>query len=485
MIPFGEWRPDIAAWNGQFGQEAKGVLPMADGYRPIPGLDTVGAAVPARVRGAFTAYTRSRNPVFFCGTADKLYRFNTASQSWDDVSKAGGYTLPVDDEWSFVQFGDYVLAAHQNDVLQQFNIETDSVFSDVSGSPQARIVAVVADFVVCGDLNSAPRTVQWSDLEDHTTWTTGGTSLADSQVMPDFGNVTGVIGGESGLVFQERGIRRMTFAPGSDFAFFFDVLSRGTGCRSPFAIANKGLATFFLADDGIYMMSGEGVVPIGAQRVNQWFFGRLDPVRLWRTKFEIDQSSTRLFIAFPSAAAEEGLHDTILVYDWSVDRFTWIETKCCTLVNAALVGVSIDDMDALFASLEAITPSLDSRVWQGGAPVMGLFNDENKLAFFADEANNFEATMDTPEVQLAAPNRAFVNRLHPACDTSQLVARVGTRERVADSVTWRPEASMAASGRVSVRAGGRFHRFRVRVPAGVLWTRATGVGAEIDGQGAR
>jgi len=115
--------------------------------------------------------------------------------------------------------------------------------------------------------------------------------------------------------------------------------------------------------------------------------------------------------------------------------------------------------------------------------VFGVIDSALKLAFF--EGDTLEATMETGDRQLAPGRRALATGVRPLVDTSSAVARIGKREREADPRVWDAEMTMQTSGVCPGRSGGRFHRFRVRIPAGTTWTHASGVEVTAQPQGGR
>src|SRR5205823_14076230 len=55
LIPFGEYRPDIANYQTQFAAFLSNALPRADGYGPFPDFSAYSAALAGRCRGFFKA----------------------------------------------------------------------------------------------------------------------------------------------------------------------------------------------------------------------------------------------------------------------------------------------------------------------------------------------------------------------------------------------------------------------------------------------
>ena len=213
MLPFGDYRPDLSAYQGAHSQLIQNVVPRGDGYGPFADFVAFTSALPAPCRGFFYARKTDGTIVVFAGTATKLYQLSNTDFSWTDVSKSGGtYTaLPSSDHWQFAQFGNLVLAVEANSTPQVFDLTSSSAFADLGGSPpQARYIAVVGRFVVLSGLLSTPYRIQWSGLNAVTTWSAGVNS-SEYQDLPDGGIVRGVAGGEYGVIFQETAMRRMVY----------------------------------------------------------------------------------------------------------------------------------------------------------------------------------------------------------------------------------------------------------------------------------
>lgn len=105
------------------------------------------------------------------------------------------------------------------------------------------------------------------------------------------------------------------------------------------------------------------------------------------------------------------------------------------------------------------------------------------MAFF--EGANLPAEIETMEAQLTPGGRTFVGAIRPLVDGGTLSVQVGTRERIGDPIQWSAEAAQNSIGACVLRAGARYHRARVKVAAGGLWTHAQGIDVESDPEGLR
>ena len=93
---------------------------------------------------------------------------------------------------------------------QAWSLDTSTDFAALGGSPPTfRHTAVINNFVVTGFQPTARNRVQWSSVNDATSWT-AGTNQADFEDLPEGGVVTGVTGGQFGLIFQENKLPEWT-----------------------------------------------------------------------------------------------------------------------------------------------------------------------------------------------------------------------------------------------------------------------------------
>lgn len=218
-------------------------------------------------------------------------------------------------------------------------------------SPTAKYVTVVRDFVVAANVAGAESTVYWSDINNETNWTASASSQADSQVLPDGGDITGLSGGEYGLIFLERAIYRMTYS-GSPFFFQFDAISRSIGCISAGSIAQLTDKTYFLADDGFYVCNGQSVSPIGAEKVNRWFFENAAPDLIQNNmSATIDPIRSLIIWTVPTNSGNK-----LIIYNAQVNKWSYSEEQLESLAYLLTSSATLESLDKI-----AITPGENTK----------------------------------------------------------------------------------------------------------------------------
>jgi len=257
-IQFKDWLPDQPSILDTV-SEANNVIPLAVGYGPFRSAVNYSQDASENLTNVFAVKVDNDVSVF-AGGLTKLYKLDSSNLSLANVSKVSGYTGTY--RWQFVQFGNYALAANGSEKIQYYNVNSSSLFADLAvAAPVAKYITVVRDFVVGANIGAGtyPTRVQWSDINDPTDWTAGAASQSDYQDLPDGGDITGIVGGEFGIVFLEKAIVRMSYI-GSPLFFQFDTISRNIGCIEGGSIAQYGGIAYFLSDDGFYSCDGQNSI---------------------------------------------------------------------------------------------------------------------------------------------------------------------------------------------------------------------------------
>lgn len=360
VLAFGNYAPDVSSYKSQTSQAIFNVVPRADGYGPHQDLLDFTAALPSACRGYFYGRKSDGSVVLFAGTVTDLYVLDNTSFVWNKVSLgAGPYgALSANANWQFAQFGDLVFATQQNVLLQVYAMSSSAAFANQAGSPpQAAYIAIVGQFVVLSGLLSAEYRMQWCGLSDPTNWV-AGLNQSDFQDFPDGGIVRGVAGGEYGVVFQDTAIRSMVYAPGSPVIFTISRIADDLGLFGPYGIIRAGDKIYFPSTKGFAEIESGGLPHlIGKEQVDRTFFSNIDQGNMQLCIGFADPSNTRVGWAFKSInGAFAGAFDTILLYDYELDRWAQIASVVGEYIAAlAKPGTTLEGLDAIAPGGIAIT----------------------------------------------------------------------------------------------------------------------------------
>jgi len=409
---------------------------------------------------------------------------NTSSAGSGTHSVTSIYSaLTNNAQWQFAQFGNLVFATQANVPLQVLDLSSASAFSTCAGSPpQAAYVSVVGRFLVLSGLLSQPYRIQWSGLNATTTWTSG-VSSSDFQDFPDGGIVRGVAGGEYGIIFQDQAIRRMSYIPGSPLIFQIDRMTQDKGLFAPYSIVRAGEKIFFYAGQGFHKIE-PGSVPeqIGREKVDRTFIADFDKGHLELFIGAADPRSTKVYWAYRSVnGVNPANYDKILGYDYVLDRWFTISVTGEFLVGISQSGLTLENLDTISSSIDALTLSLDSYA-TAVQPQIAQFNAlTHVLGFFAGAP--LEATLESAEQ--GADRRVTLRGFRPITDATTLFGSVTYRDtQAANQILGNEVAMNTRTGRCDMMRDARYIRYKNRIPAGSNWTYAVGVEPDVTTNGA-
>lgn len=466
-LDFGEWLPDLPDLQNPGLTEAKNVLPGTKSYLPLKSVSQITDAVDSTCKGAATVRDKTGNVYNFAGDTSKLYSLSNNIHSNVTRSSGGNYSVAEDENWEFCKFGETVIATCINDNPQAITLGASN-FADLAGSPpKARHCAVINNFVVLANLNdgsSKPNDVRWCAINDPTSWTANADTQSDSQTLHSDANYGGgwimsIKGGEFGSVFQEYSIWRMVYE-GSPTIFSFNEVLPGIGTPCKNSVTQEGRIIHFLSQDGFcQLIDGVQIKAIGKNRVDATFFNDFDATYPEKVIGASDPNQPYVFWIYPGAGNVNGQPNKIIIYDWYNDKWSHAEDILEWVYSAIGQGYTLEGLDAVNASIDDLSPSLDSRAWMGGALQLSVYDDENKKGTFGGTA--MSGVIETPEAQFIKGSRAYLSGVRPLIDGESTV-QVGTRNKLKDAKTWSSAVSPHSETDIAnLRSDARYHTVRV------------------------
>ena len=419
---FKDWTPDHPEYRNEGLVECKNVVPSFKSYKPTKGLSPVSSnGLTARCQGFSSFKSSSGNITSFAGDVSKLYRY--LANTFSDVSGGTTFTTPAENDWQFTQFGNYIIASNGSNTPQVWQLDNASAWANLGGSPPTFWhSAVIRNFVVSGWQPTHRNRIQWSAIGDHTGWTVG-TNQSDQETLYDTSEITGIVGGEFGIILCVDKIYQLNFVGGSSI-FQIRAIEQERGAISHGSIQTVGSQTYFLSQDGFCKTDGESTTLIGENKVDKWFDDNLDQANLLRITSGHDPLNKLIFWSFPSTNSSGGNPDMIICYNYSSDRWSYIEVGTQRVSSAFTTGTTLELLDNISTNVDTgFTDSFDSRIWQGGTLFFSAFDSNNYFGTFS--GNNLEATLSVGEQEYADGKRTFVTSINPVIDV-QPVVRTGT-----------------------------------------------------------
>jgi hypothetical protein len=477
-LTFGEWMPDQPGISGAL-NDAKNVVSQAIGYGPLPTAATFSAAASENLTTLVSGKTPANETKLFAAGSTKIFDVSGVGVL-TNVSKSGGYTPNANsDRFRFTQFGNVIIGTNNSNPIQAYTLGTSTAFADLAaGAPVCKFLTVVRDFVVTAFTTESstvyPSRVRWSGINDETAWGTSQVTQADFQDIPDGGPIVGIRGGEFGLVFMEKGISRMSYI-GTPFVFQFDNISRGKGCIAAGSIAQTQGVTFFLSDDGFYLCDGQQIQGIGSEKVDRWFFANADESAFDTMSAAVDPVRKLIIWNFKTTFAQRQL----IIYNFKTQKWTYGDAGADYISDASTAATTLENLDSISNSIDALSVSLDSILYMGGKYFLGGTQGAYVVTY-----NGAPATGQLITGDLNAGGRSVVTLARPLVDNGSATVSVASRTLLNQELSFSTPVAADSENRVSLRSNGNFHRFKV-VPTGSNWSTAVSLDIELSGQGAR
>jgi len=507
VLPFAAWlpdRPDLAEGT----RYASGVIAITqDSYGPINSLQPFTTnQLPTQCFGLAAMEDVMSAVQTFAGTAKDLYLIPANTQAWTNVSAtAGGYSAGSDNPWHIVQFNEIVVATDYVDPIQAYTMGSSTAFATLStDAPKARYAAVSKQFLIVANTSDPvggvnPARLWWSANGDPTNWPTPGSTTAQ-QTQSDYNDLLGPQGGITGLapslagcdcaVFFERAVWQMFYVGPPDI-FNFYPCAAVKGVPAPNSIVTVGETVFALFEDGFYSFDGASATPIGDSKVDRWFFSTVNATKLDQVIGAADVSNKAIIWLFQSNASLNNQPDTILIYRWDIQRFSW-----ATLPAQWLARVPVP------AQTSGLPPFETSLV--AGQIQLAAIDQSGNLSYFTGLP--LPAQVGTQAVQITPGRRSYLQGVRPLVNGGPpaggvltnidgtpllnidgtplmnsgtgptITVAVSARNTYQDVEVLGPAVGINSMGECPQRADGRYHRAVANISGG-LWDYAYGVDA--------
>lgn len=479
------WKPDSAVFGRQGLKVAKGGIRTETGYDPAPTLAVVSDTVVPDFAGADAMWVGediTATQIFrtYVGNKSAIYEAIGTPIVWTDVSKAGGYTVPLEDKWRVVQFDGDIFATQIADPVQFVTVSVGGLYADTGALsiPKARYMGVVDDnYLVLGNLDDPVGGIlnnrfAWSPFRNpFGDWGDIATT-SDQSSISNLGDITGVESGRWGTILLRNGVARLTPSPGGLEPFQLDVQSQQVGCDFPASAITVNELTYWFARSGIHMFDGERVHPIGRQWVDKWLQAELVTGQEFRIQPSYDADLKVIRWLFTAPGSTDNVPNRVLTLEPTLGQqgFSYQDVDGYVLGTFVPPGTNLDLNP--YATLDGPLPPLDGPFWQSGNPQAGAINAEGKVATFSGPADDAEFTW--PEGQLAsAAQRAKLLAALPITEGGSPSVQISLREKLNDNLTSGPDIVPQEDGSVALFDEARYHTITMKQSGD--WLNASGL----------
>lgn len=467
-VPFPAYLPDQLPRNVL--TVAENVLPAADGYRPVKSQVSLSDPLPSAFAGGAAFIATDGTVSLLAGTNNGLFRFDAGT--WDTLLTA----LSVEGRWKFAQFGDHAVAVNGGPTRDVDLLA--GAASTLTAAPPGESVAVVGDYVVITNADGDNQKVSWSAFNDHTAWTPG-VDQSGFQPMLTGGEIKGIAGGEYGVILQRFRLVRMERTGDATAPFQFPEITTNFGCASSGSIVQAGRTVFFLSDRGFVAVDdGSAIRPIGNEKFDQSFREIVAPSDYDKIWAAVDPKRTLVMWG------QAGSPGRIWVYNWVLDKASTLAFPYSGIFAGFDSSISLDDLNGIYASLDAIPVSLDDPRFEGGDPRLFFVDTQRQLT--ALTGPNLLARLQMGFIELTDGNVSRTQAVWPVTDaTDGMTVTMDVRQRLGDAEVSTFSGNMQRSGRVPIRARGRYMALGLSIDAGTAWSYAQGLTVEATAGGLR
>lgn len=449
-IVFKEWLPDQPTLGNGGLTVANNVIPVNGFYRnfePLIDFNASTLLMPVAPIGAIYAETESQSR-FYVGASTDLYVSDTS----DAFVKRSSATYNAVSYWQFAQFNELIIATSKENAPQRHTIGSVSNFLALAATgtaPRAAAIGVIGDFVMLGNLSdsggtSRPYTVAWPAIDDSTNWPAPNSATAiamqsGEQVMnAKYGNVTSITGGDQfGIILQEGGITRASYV-GPPVVFQFDTISENFGAIFPNATIKVGGLTYFISSSGFCATDGVSVLPIGAGKVDEYFWSIVDSNLNY-----VRVASNPILKIIQWAVTTNGSTPTkLIIYNFETKQWSSADQNV-----RAMFGPQLSVQSLALTNIYGFSTS--NRVgWFNGVPGT--------------------ATLTTGDVEIEPGGRGFIDGIKPNIESSgtapSVSVRIGYRDDLATTPSYTSTTgATAATGFADFRVDSKYARAEITV----------------------
>ena len=452
MTPLLGFVPDVDAGTAGAIVDCTNVIPGSSGMEGAPTAISVDGvpALAAACRGAVVVTKLDDTRRIFGATAAAIYELSAGA--WG--AQASGFSLGSEDRWDFVQFGDSTLAATPTVAIQR---STSTTFSAISGAPQAKIIEVVADFVMAFNTNAGSDVWHCSALLDETDWTPSLTTQATTgRLVKTPGSITAAkTFGDQVIAYKDRSMYLGRYV-GTPSVWEFELLPVDVGCIGIDAVTDLGGAGhIFVGRSDILLFDGTRPVSIAEGAVRQWFYDNVSQQYIQKTTVVHDKQNGVVWIFYPSTNST--VCDQALVYHLGQKKWG----RCTQTIEAALnyvsAGATIDGLSGTIDTLPDV--SFDSQYWLAGGRMMTVYNSSHQLSTMTGNTAASSMTLfDVGDDALVSR----LSRLRVAYQSAPTSATVtGFIKMTRGEAVTAGGSGAYANGKFDIRQAARFHRLRV------------------------
>lgn len=452
--------PDLPEKGHGFLVKARNCYSGVLGYEPVRSPSVLTAALPAAWLGS-GAFRDPTGVVTLLAAASGLGLYTLTATTATNVYSSGSTA-----NWFFIQFGGIAIGLNGGAPVK-YNLSS-GVAALLGGSPpNASMGAVVRDFVFLAGDSSHQNRVTWSSVNNAEAYT-GGLNQSDNQDLPDEGAITGVAGGDYGLVFQDAAITIFEYV-GSPVIFQVRKVSKSIGALCHGSIAQHGNSTFFYSRRGFYKWTPNDPEPVAIGR------NKID--RTFRNSYSITdiRNLMRCTIDPERSLVIWSMPDRLWVYNFENDMWSDILVPGIVGITASrTASITLEAIAGTYSSIESVTPSLDDPFWNAGDPLLTFAYNDNKLYTFGG-STYLDASLRLPNLEIHEGHDTHVRSAKVTGNMTACTISIDCRGRLGDAPQNVSSSDYRSNGETAIRCRGQYLQPEVFIPGTNVWSSCQGI----------
>jgi len=268
-----------------------------------------------------------------CVTTTKVYKYNSTTNAWDDISGGTAWTGDEDDnlDWCIAKGtaatdDTWLIMVNGQGKAHKWNGtgNVQDLAVDIASFASATTVEIFNNHLLLGAVNdggSNPQTVYWSVANDFEDWTGTGSGVA---LIADLeGEIVRIENlADRSIIYTTDSIAAATYV-GGDAIFTFERLVRNTRLISGRAVVPVGPYHFFLSQENFYIFDGSRLIkPIG-DAVKKDYRTQVDLDQLGHAFGFHDPAKKHIYWGIPTSATSTRIY--LQEYDlYDISRQTWV-----------------------------------------------------------------------------------------------------------------------------------------------------------------
>lgn len=454
--------------------------PSVRGMKAAPSASGTGLpALAATCNGAALMTRLDGTKRLFAGTQTAIYE--AGSSTWNNRSSAT-YVGSADGRWQFRQFGNVSIAQNGIDEPQ---VSTVSVFSNITAMPIASLIETVSGFVMAANITdvSYPHADGWwcSALYDHTNWTPSiATQSAQGRLLDTPGAITALKAiGSDVVAFKQRSMYLGRYV-GPDVIWSWQQVPGDLGAFSQSGVVSDGAALYWWGGDDFYRFDGSRPLPIGGV-VRKWFARTASQQYLYKMQGGYDKE--RGLVRWYFVESGDTAPESCIVFNVKTGQWGRADRSIEAVVDFVSAAITFDTpgiLDTLLFSDTTYTQSFDSPFWLASSESPSVFNTSHLLQSLTGVAGSSSITSgDFGDDD----GYSLLRRVRPRYSTAPATASLTNYHKAdaGDSVTADQTVS-ADDGKFDILQSARWHRVKFD------WTGDTevsGFNADLQPEGER